>query len=1014
MQGKDDGLGSQSTESCGARAPRIPVSTYRLQLHRGFRFLDALSIVPYLSELGVTDCYASPYLKANPGSTHGYDICDHNQINPDIGTEADYAAFTAALATHGMGQILDFVPNHMGADAATNRWWRDVLENGRCSPYADFFDIDWEPVKLELKEKVLLPILGAQYGFELERGALRLVFEHGTFALRYFDHDLPVSPRQIPSILEYDLATLRDELGEENPQFPEYLSIATALRNLPAETETDRERVAERHREKEVARERLQRLMGSSRRIREHIDSILCAYNGEVGKADSFDRLHTLLEAQAYRLSYWRTASHEINYRCFFDINELAGLRMDDSQVFANTHALLLRLISAGQVTGLRLDHIDGLFDPQQYLEWLQQATAYQLSPAAAPAPADGGAAAHLAATKPTPQSLYIVTEKILSAGESLSDHWPVAGTSGYDFLNDLNGLFVDPRGQPALLRVYRRFTAVRTSFADIAYASKKLIMNTPMASELNVLARALNRLSERDRRTRDFTLNSLRDGLREVAACFPIYRTYISAKGWTEADRGAIDTAIHRARRRNSTMEPSIFDFVRNALLPDPGAARSADELQQRLAFAMKFQQYTGPVQAKGLEDTAFYRYIPLLSLSEVGGDPDRFGSPPAQFPAANARRRRVWPFTMLASATHDTKRGEDVRARLNVLSELPEEWGRHLSVWARINGSNRTVIDGEPAPDRNDEYLFYQTLLGVWPPGLTFGPQKADDTLVTRLQAYMLKAVREAKVHTSWIAENRAYEAAVLRFVERALCGATAPRFLAAFLPFQARIAQLGMLNALSQLVLKVVSPGVPDFYQGSELWDLNLVDPDNRRPVDFAVRRRLFTDLQPFLSPSSNDVANHCGVVREMLDHWQDGRIKLFMTAITLRLRRQRAALFRTGTYEPLDARGERADHVVALCRRHQHDAVVAVVPRLSTPLTTPAHPLPVGADSWGATRILLPPEFSAKVLQNAITGEVLRPDVADCRVGLALGAALETCPVAVLVATLRTSTNACGCN
>ncbi len=973
-------------------------------------------MVPYLSGLGVTDCYASPYLKASPGSTHGYDICDHNQINPELGTEGEYAAFTAALRAHGMGQILDFVPNHMGVDAATNRWWRDVLENGRCSPFADFFDIDWEPIKPELKEKVLLPMLGAQYGMELERGALQLLFKNGSFTVRYFDHDLPVNPRQIPSILEHDLASLRVELGEEDPQFLEYLSIATALRNLPAETDTARDRIAERHREKELARERLQRLVGSSCPIREHIDNILRVYNGQVGKPESFDRLHALLEAQAYRVSYWRTASHEINYRRFFDINDLAGLRMEDSQVFANTHALLLRLIGAGHVTGLRLDHIDGLFDPQQYLEWLQQAIGHHLSIAAdAARPDDAAAMPDATAGKPVRQSLYLAAEKILSAGESLSEHWPIAGTTGYDFLNDLNGLFVNHRNHGVLLRVYRRFTAVRIAPDDVTYASKKLIMDAPMASELNMLARALNRLSEDDRRTRDFTLNSLRDALQEVVACFPTYRTYVSARGWTDADRAAIETAIHRARRRNSAMEASIFDFVRDTLLPDLAQAGSADECQQRLTFAMKFQQYTGPVQAKGLEDTAFYRHMPLLSLNEVGGNPNRFGSTPAEFHAANVRRRQAWPFTMLASTTHDTKRGEDVRARLNVLSELPEEWGRHLSVWARINGLNRTVVDGEPTPDRNDEYLFYQTLLGVWPPGKTC-LEKTDDPLVTRLQRYMLKAVREAKMHTSWIAENHAYEAALSRFVQRTLCGAAAPRFLSSFLPFQERIAQLGVTNALSQLVLKGVSPGVCDLYQGTELWDLSMVDPDNRRPVDYAMRQRLLTELQPFLSPPPNHAADQDSAVREMLVHWPDARIKLFVTAVLLRLRRRLASLFLAGTYEPLEARGERADHVVALARRHQHDAIVSVVPRLLAPLTTPAHPVPVGADSWGATRVLLPPELCANVLHNGITGEALQPEVVDGRGGLALATVLGICPVAVLVTTLRDSdsTEACGCS
>jgi (1->4)-alpha-D-glucan 1-alpha-D-glucosylmutase len=951
--------------SSAAGSRRTPVSTYRLQFHRGFRFTDARDLVPYLDALGVTDCYSSPFLKASPGSTHGYDICDHTQLNPEVGSEEDYAAFAAALAAHGMGQIVDFVPNHMGVDPAANPWWRDVLENGPCSAFAGFFDIDWAPVKDELYEKVLLPILGDQYGLALERGDMRLVFEDGTFTLRYFEHDLPINPRQVTKVLDHDVETLRRDLGDEHPHLLEYLSIATELRNLPVYTETAPLRVAERRREKEVARERLQRLVTTSPRILRQIEDVVRTFNGEPGRPETFDHLHKLLEAQPYRLAYWRTASHEINYRRFFDINQLAGLRMDDPRVFEGTHGLILQLIRAATVTGMRIDHIDGLFDPYTYLQRLQQAIG---------AP-----------------SFYVVTEKILSHGEALPARWPVAGTSGYDFLNDLTALFVDRNQQRAWRRIYRRFSGMSEAFADLVYVSKKLIMDTPMASELNVLAHALNHLSERDRRTRDFTLNSLRDALQEVVACFPIYRTYVTPDGFTDADREAIDTAIRRARHRNPTVEPSIFDFVRSMMLPDRGRAPSPADLEQRTAFALKFQQYTGPVQAKGVEDTAFYRYNVLLSLNEVGGDPERFGCAPEEFHAANLHRLANWPAGMLATATHDTKRGEDVRARLNALSEIPDEWGRSIRAWARINASNRSIVEGRPAPDRNDEYFFYQTLVGVWPPGAT----GADESLVGRLRDYTLKALREAKVHTSWIANNRAYEDAAVRFVERTLTGPTATRFLAAFIPFQHRIARLGMVNSLSQLVLKVLSPGVPDFYQGTELWDLSMVDPDNRRPVDYATRRELLATMEPLLRDPS------AAAVQEMLTHWGDGRIKLFLTAAALRLRRAHAALFLTGTYEPLDALGAQAQHVVAVARRRMPDTVIAVVPRLATPLTTPTHFLPIDTESWGEARVALPPDEPSRAYRSVFTGEVVEPSGADTERGLPLASVLGTCPVALLV-------------
>jgi (1->4)-alpha-D-glucan 1-alpha-D-glucosylmutase len=953
------------------RAPRrrLPVATYRLQLHAGFGFAAAAAVVPYLDGLGITDCYTSPHLKARPGSTHGYDIVDHTALNPELDGASDYDAFAAALAARGMGNLVDFVPNHMGVDAAANPWWRDVLENGRGSTYAPFFDIDWHPVKAELKDKVLLPILGDQYGAVLERGELQLHFGDGAFTLRYGTHDLPIAPGQIPQILSHQLDQLRARLGDEHPELNEYLSIITELRNLPPPTEIDPVQVAERQREKDVARERLRRLVERAPRVREHIDACVAAFNAPTGHAV----LHGLLEAQAYRLANWRTASHEINYRRFFDINELAGLRVEDPRVFTATHALLLQLVAAGHISGIRLDHIDGLFDPAGYLAALQDAIAAARQDDAAP---EGNSAA------------YVVVEKILAADEHLPAEWPVAGTTGYDFLNLLNGLFVDRRNQRALLRLHARFTGEQRSFADILYESKTLIMRAPMASELHVLAVALNRLSEHDWHTRDFTLTSLRGALREVVACFPVYRTYVSAAGYRDSDRQAVDTAIARARRRNPTMEPSIFGFLRSVLLPDPNA-RPAGAYAQRLEFAMKFQQYTGPVEAKGREDTSFYRYAPLASLNEVGGGPERFGRTPQEFHAANQERLAAWGTGLLATATHDTKRGEDARARLNVLSECPAEWGRQVSTSARINATNRSRVDGEAAPDRRDEYLFYQTLLGAWPARAT----AVDATLVERLTAFMLKAAREAKVHTSWLTQNAPYEEALTRFVERVLTGRTAARFLELFLPFQARIAELGMVNSLAQLVLKLVAPGVPDFFQGTELWDLSLVDPDNRRPVDYARRQQLLAELD---AARVDTPAERRAWLGALLDHWDDARIKLLITAELLRLRRRNAALFLTGTYEPLEVRGAHADHVVALTRRHGEQVVLAVVPRLVAGLTTRERRLPLGADCWQDTAVMLPPDLAALPLRDLFTHEPL----VNTDGSLPLSAALSTLPVAVL--------------
>jgi malto-oligosyltrehalose synthase len=968
-------LDAQTAQSMLRQRFRLPLSTYRLQLHAGFGFRAARDVVEYLVRLGITDCYCSPFLLARAGSTHGYDICDHQQLNPELGSAADFDAFAEALAAHQMGQVLDFVPNHMGVDPAANRWWRDVLEDGPASPFAHFFDIDWDPIKPELKAKVLLPALGDHYGLVLERGELQLCYADGALVLRYGEQSWPIDPARYSLVLRLGLESLQAEWKADDPQLQEFLSILTAFDHLPARSDTKRAQVEERQREKRIIRERLSRLAHDSPRVRRHIDSALQVFNGEPGHPASFDRLHELLEQQTYRLAYWRTAFHEINYRRFFDIKELAGLRMEEPDVFAATHALILQLIGAGKVTGLRLDHLDGLFDPAGYLERLQTAVRQQ-SWSAAPS---------------SERPFYVVAEKILSGTEVLPPGWPIHGTTGYEFLNDLNRLFVDPHNAAAMRRIYERFTGETTPFADLVYECKKLITGTALAGELNVLAHALNRISEGNRRARDFTLDSLREAIREVVGCFPVYRTYVRGVSATETDRQMIDVAIQRARRRNPAMEASVFDFLRRALLPTSDEGPAGVEIAPLVQFAMKFQQYTGPVQAKGVEDTAFYRYHVLVSLNEVGGDPQRFGGTLAQFHEANARRLSHWPANMLATATHDTKRGEDARARLNVLSEMPDIWRGHVNRWKRINAGYRTEVEGEPAPDRNDEYLFYQALLGAWPASSPEALPSAD--LIERLRAYMLKAVREAKVHTSWISPNEAYDQAVGHFVERALAGPQAAKFLASFLPFQQRVAALGMLNSLAQIILKMTSPGVPDVYQGAELWDFSLVDPDNRRPINYAERLGLLNDLEPLLADQTPERA---AAVAELLRNWEDGRIKLFIIALGLRLRRRWRDLFIQGAYVPLTAEGNAADHVIAFAREFAAQRGLVVVPRWCSRLTRPDQLLPVGTPSWQTTVLRLPVDWESLSFRNLITGE--RIPVSES--GLRMSDVLATCPVAML--------------
>jgi len=992
---------------------RLPASTYRLQLHAGFTFNQARDIVDYLDRLGISACYTSPCFRARPGSMHGYDICDYNQLNPELGTEADFDAWAHELRSRGMGLVLDFVPNHMAAHAVLNPWWRDMLENGRASPHARFFDVDWDPVKPELKNKVLLSVLGDHYGLVLERGELTLDVEQGALVLRYFDVHRPIDPRHYPIVFRRNLEALQAELGAEEPHLLEFLSILTALDNLPSSSETNPERVALRQREKKIASERLARLLETAPRIRRHIEETVQSFNGRPGDAASFDALHELLEKQAYRLAYWKTAAHEINYRRFFDINELAGLRMEDGAVFDATHGLVMRLIREGKITGLRLDHIDGLFDPPAYVAKLQAAVLHERAVAmvGADTERDGQRRQLVAgaqyADAATPGRgignipFYLVVEKILSGSESLPETWPIHGTTGYDFLNDLVRLFVDPQDAKAMRRVYERFTDQEQPFGDVVYRCKELVSETALASELNVLAHALDGISEGNRRARDFTLDALREALREVVACFPVYRTYIGAAGSAEADRQMIELALSRARFRNPAMESTVFDFLRDNLMPQRGERDGEPEYQRRLHFAMKLQQYTGPLQAKGVEDTAFYRYNVLLALNEVGGDPQRFGGPPPLFHDANRRRLTHWPYTMLATATHDTKRGEDARARVAVLSEAPDDWRRHIFYWTRINAANRTLLAGAPAPDRNDEYFFYQSLLGAWPaepPGASHAA--APRELIDRLQKYMQKAMKEAKVHTSWITPNQAYDDAVSNFVEKTLAGPRAARFLTAFVPFQQRVARLGMINSLAQVALKIIAPGVPDFYQGTELWDLSLVDPDNRRPVDFNQRRKLLDELEPWLEDSRRPPEERSRKVAELLTHWHDGRIKMFLTLAGLRWRRRLRHVFLEGDYLPLEATGGGADHIVAIGRRHGSEVAIAVVPRFPSRITTPEQPLPVGPACWAATQLVIPPEWSTLQFRDVLTGRTVARSVQTGGTSLPVAQVLTSCPVALL--------------
>jgi (1->4)-alpha-D-glucan 1-alpha-D-glucosylmutase len=912
---------------------RIPAATYRLQFNRGFTFAQAAELVPYLHELGVSHCYASPYLKARPGSAHGYDIIDHGALNPELGAVEDFDRFVEALHRYGMGQVLDIVPNHMAVMGGDNEWWLDVLENGQAAVHAGYFDIDWSPVNGLGGGKVRVPVLGDHYGAVLEKGELKLTFDaaRGEFSVLYYHHRFPVDPREYPLILGLRPETLEARIGAEDPYLDAFRTLITAFGHLPGRDDLLPPQVAERNRDKEVHKEHLAMMYAQSPDLAWFIGETVALLNGTPGEAWSFDGLHGLLEAQAYRLAYWRVAADEINYRRFFDINELAGLRMDNRDAFEAAHRLVFELLEQGKVDGLRVDHPDGLYDPLQYFRRLRERSA-----------------------------CYLVVEKILAGEERLPDDWPVQGTTGYDFANLVNGLFVQPGAVAGMERTYAVFLGGKLDFEDLLYRSRRLIIRAAMAGELNVLAHQLGRIAQADRHTRDYTINSLRDALTEVVACFPVYRTYITGEGASDEDRRVLEIAVEAARKRSRAADISVFEFVGEALLVNLPQGRSDDERQAVAAFAMKFQQYTAPVMAKGMEDTGFYQYHRLTSLNEVGGDPRRFGVSLEQFHRANAERARRWPHAMLATSTHDSKRSEDVRMRIDVLTELSGEWRQHLARWSRINRAKIRNIDGARCPSRNDEYLLYQTLLGAWPLGALDDGGRA--AFRERIERYMLKAAREAKQHSSWINPNTAYEEGMEKFVS-ALLGPMPNRFLAEFLPLQGRVARYGMLNSLSQTLLKLAAPGVPDIYQGNESWDFSLVDPDNRRPVDFELRRRMLLELQALDGTP--------GLAGDLLRNLEDGRVKLYLTWKALSLRRQHESLFRDGKYIPLHAGGAQAERLCAFARKRQRQVVLAVAARWFTDLS-PASELPLG-QVWTGTWLEVPISHAGSVWVNAFTGE-----------------------------------------
>ncbi|MCF6150528.1 MAG: malto-oligosyltrehalose synthase [Candidatus Kuenenia sp.] len=988
--------------------PRIPVATYRLQLNKHFTFKDTKEIVGYLHSLGISDIYCSPYLKAREGSLHGYDVVDHNSLNPEIGTEQELDELVHELCNHGMGQIFDLVPNHMGIASKENMWWMDMLENGMSSWYADFFDIDWNPVKDELKNKILLPVLGDQYGNILDSQELTLRFENGAFFIDYYDHKFPLRPQTYLDILRHRLEELEETLSEENPHLTELLSILTAIDHLPAYTETEEEKIRERYREKEVIKKRLYNLYNESQEIQHFIDTNVVLFNGQKGITESFDLLDSLLDKQVYRLSHWRVATEEINYRRFFDISDLAATRVEILKVFRETHELVFRLVREGKVTGLRVDHPDGLYCPPEYFKELQW-NCYLLTvndnrkntgnncPSEVEQSEKNPALVkqynEILTKEPHYKPFYIVGEKILGKSERIPEDWPIFGTTGYDFLATVNGIFVETRNAKDFDKMYSRFIKKAINFHEVIYERKKLIMQVAMSSEINTLGHYLNRISEKNRHTRDFTLNSLTYVIIEVIACFPVYRTYIHSPVIDERDRRYVESAVSKAKRKNPALNESIFFFLKDVLLNNyPGYFTEKDK-KEWLDFTMKFQQITGPVMAKGVEDTIFYVYNRLISLNEVGGNPDWFGISIDAFHGQNTERARSWQHSMLTTSTHDTKRSEDVRARINVLSEIPAKWRECVIRWSRINKKHKRIVEDLVAPDKNEEYLFYQTLIGAWP------IEPMDDSgyeiFKNRIKEYMLKALREAKVNTSWINPHTTYEEGLMYFIDSVMKRKQGNTFLHDFKKFQKEISHCGIYNSLAQTLLKITSPGIPDIYQGNELWSFCLVDPDNRRPVDYDIRIKMLAELK-----EQETTGERQTLIANIMKNRENSMIKLYVTYKALTFRKENRELFETASYIPLEVTGSKGHNVCAFARNSNTQTILVVVPRFMTQILSNVEELPFGENVWEDTFLILPFENNTAGYRNIFTGEMVTAKNIDGITRIFLSEIFTSFPVALM--------------
>ncbi len=927
----------------------IPTATYRIQFTPSFGFKEAREIVQYLSKLGISTLYASPIFKAAKGSTHGYDVVDPDELNQELGSVQDFEDLITDLKGFGIGWIQDIVPNHM-AYVSENHMLMDILERGERSRYFNFFDIDWHHPYESLKERLLAPFLGKTYAQSLEEGEITLGYGSNGLTINYYELKFPLKIETYINVLTYRLRTLQERLGEEHPDYIKYLGVLYVLRSLSS----SEARPDDNHAQINFIKRLLRELYTKNNTIKNFLDENIDIFNRGWGESKGFNLLHNLLSEQYFRLSFWKVATEEINYRRFFNINKLITLRVEDEEVFNQTHFFIFNLIEEGKIDGLRIDHIDGLYDPTMYLNRI----------------------------KAKDNELYMVVEKILDFNEDLPEFWPVQGTTGYDFLSYVNGLFCNKKNEKIFDKIYKTFTNFTIPYYELVAEKKRLIIGKHMAGDIDNLAHILKVISSKDIKGSDITLYGLKRALVEVMALFPVYRTYISNEIMRERDQIYISMAIEGAKHTSPGLLIEL-DFIEGFLLLRFEGEMNPEEKKKYMDFIMRFQQFTGPLMAKGFEDTTLYVYTRLLSLNEVGGSPDRFGITVREFNDFNKERVDLWPDSMNATSTHDTKRGEDVRARINVLSEIPKEWERFIKTSSRINRIKKRITNGRVFPDHNDEYFLYQTLLGAYP-----FDENEFPSFVDRIKEYIIKAIREAKVHTEWLKPDSAYEDSFLSFIDAILDLSPENQFMDIFLPFQRKVAHYGVFNSLSQTLLKISSPGVPDFYQGTELWDLSLVDPDNRRPVDFSQRYRNLNEI------IYKDKEDHAELIDELISKREDGRIKLFLIHKSLKARNDRKDFFQESDYMPLVVRGKFKDHVVSFARRKGKIWSITVVPRLLVSLVNEDE-FPVGERVWEDTHILLPKE-SPDFWKDALSDKLIK-GVSILRVGNIL----EHFPVSLLL-------------